>query len=79
VALRAGTRRLGGHHPHLRPQETAEETILLFTHAGWREPSEFMHHCSTKWAYFLLGLKRSFEGGMATPYPDDMAISSSWQ
>ena len=52
------------------------ETVLLFTHADWREPVEFMHHCSTKWAYFLLGLKAGLEGGPATPYPQDMAISS---
>jgi uncharacterized protein YndB with AHSA1/START domain len=51
------------------------ETVVLFTHADWREPVEFMHHCSTKWAYFLLGLKRGLEGGSATPYPDDAPIS----
>jgi uncharacterized protein YndB with AHSA1/START domain len=54
----------------------ANETALLFTHAGWREPVEFMHHCSTKWAYFLLGLKTRLEGGTATPYPEDMKVSS---
>jgi uncharacterized protein YndB with AHSA1/START domain len=54
----------------------ADETVLLFTNAGWREPVEFMHHCSTKWAYFILSMKASLEGGTATPYPDDMAISS---
>jgi uncharacterized protein YndB with AHSA1/START domain len=52
------------------------ETILNFSHADWREPGEFMAHCSTKWGYFLLSLKASFEGGQATPYPDDLAISS---
>jgi hypothetical protein len=52
------------------------ETVVLFTHAGWREPVEFMHHCSTKWGYFLLSLKAGLEGGSATPYPEDMAISS---
>jgi uncharacterized protein YndB with AHSA1/START domain len=51
------------------------ETILLFTHADWPEPAEFLHHCSTKWAYHLLGLKAGLEGGKATPYPDDMPIS----
>jgi uncharacterized protein YndB with AHSA1/START domain len=51
------------------------ETVVLFSHADWREPVEFMHHCSTKWAYFLLGLKAGLEGGSATPYPEDMAIS----
>jgi hypothetical protein len=35
-----------------------------------------MHHCSTKWAYFLLALKAQLEGGRGTPYPDDMKISS---
>ena len=35
-----------------------------------------MGHCSTKWAYFLLGLKAGLEGGKATPWPDDMPISS---
>lgn len=52
-----------------------DETVLLFSHAGWREPVEFMHHCSTKWALFLLSLKAGLEKGRATPYPDDMAIS----
>lgn len=52
------------------------ETALMFTHADWREPVEFMHHCSTKWGYLLLGLKSGLEGGAATPYPDDLKISS---
>jgi uncharacterized protein YndB with AHSA1/START domain len=52
------------------------ETVVLFTHADWREPVEFMHHCSTKWGYFLLGLKAGLEGSLATPYPDDTPISS---
>ena len=55
--------------------ESDGETVLLFTHADWREPVEFMYHCSTKWAYFLLSLKAGLEGGSATPYPGDMAIS----
>lgn len=53
-----------------------DETIVLFSHADWREPVEFMYHCSTKWAYFLLGLKAGLEGGQATAYPNDMHISS---
>jgi hypothetical protein len=53
-----------------------DETVLMFTNTGWREPVEFMHHCSTKWAYFILSLKASLEGGKGTPYPDDMHISS---
>lgn len=55
---------------------SGNETVVLFTQAGWREPVPFMHHCSTKWAVFLLGLKAGLEGGKATPFPDDLAISS---
>ena len=32
-------------------------TIVRFTHEGWAEPVEFLSHCSTKWAVFLLSLK----------------------
>ena len=53
-----------------------DETAVLFRHGDWREPIVFMYHCSTKWAYHLLGLKAGLEGGTATPYPDDEKISS---
>jgi uncharacterized protein YndB with AHSA1/START domain len=52
------------------------ETAVLFTHADWRETVPFQAHCSTKWAYFLLGLKSLLEGGEATPFPRDLHISS---
>jgi uncharacterized protein YndB with AHSA1/START domain len=54
----------------------ASEIVLLLTHAGWREPVEFMHHCSTKWAYHLLGLKEWLESGALAVYPIDGKISS---
>jgi uncharacterized protein YndB with AHSA1/START domain len=57
----------------LEPGE--DETVLLFTHAGWREPGAFLHHCSTKWGYFLVGLKVWLEGGASIAYPADMSIS----
>lgn len=57
----------------IRPD--ADEAVLLFEHRGWREPSEFMHHCSTKWAYFLLTIKAGLEGnGKFTPYPHDLPL-----
>jgi uncharacterized protein YndB with AHSA1/START domain len=56
--------------------QVGEETFVLFTHGGWREPGAFQAHCSTKWAYFLLGLKAMLEGGQATPFPGDLKISS---
>jgi uncharacterized protein YndB with AHSA1/START domain len=49
-----------------------EGTVVLFTHAGWRSPSEFMAHCSARWAYFLLSLKSLLETGAGTPYPEDL-------
>ena len=53
-----------------------EWTIVRFAHAGWREPVEFMGHCTTKWAFFLLGMKDGLEGGKATPFPGELQISS---
>lgn len=50
-------------------------TIVLFAHAGWREPVEFMNHCSTKWATFLLSLKSYVETGSGAPHPHDVRIS----
>ncbi len=52
-------------------KEAGGETAVLFTHAGWRSPSEFMAHCSARWAYFLLSLKSYLETGKGTPFPDD--------
>ncbi len=49
-------------------------TAVLFAHTGWREPSEFMAHCSARWAYFLLSLKQLVETGTGTPYPDDLTF-----
>jgi len=51
------------------------QTIVLFTHAGWREAVEFMHHCSTKWATFLLSLKDYVEQGEGRPEPRDVKIA----
>ncbi len=49
-----------------------DETVVLFTHADWREPVEFMAHCSARWAYFLLSLKSHLETGKGTPFPEDL-------
>ncbi|MFF4345029.1 SRPBCC domain-containing protein [Kitasatospora sp. NPDC001540] len=50
-------------------------TIVLFRHEGWREPVEFMHHCSTKWAIYLMSLKKLVETGRGEPSPHDVRIS----
>ncbi len=54
------------------------ETVLLFKHGGWREEVEFMHHCSTQWAYFLIGLRKFLETGEGTPYGKNMEPISQW-
>lgn len=47
-------------------------TVVSFTHADWRRPSDFMAHCSARWAYFLLSLKSLVETGRGTPFPEDL-------
>lgn len=51
-------------------------TIVLFAHEGWREPVEFMSHCSTKWATFLMSMKQLVETGSGAPHPADVRISN---
>jgi len=50
-------------------------TIVLFKHEGWREPVEFMHHCSTKWGSYLLSLRALVETGRGRPAPDDVKVA----
>ncbi|MFC4149733.1 SRPBCC domain-containing protein [Micromonospora mangrovi] len=56
-------------------RQEGDFTIVVFAHEGWREPVEFMYHCSTKWAVFLLSLKRFLETGVGAPDPRDVRIS----
>ena len=57
-------------------RQEEEYTILLFKHLNWKEPVEFMHHCSTKWAIFLMSLKSLLETGKGTPDPLDIKIDN---
>jgi uncharacterized protein YndB with AHSA1/START domain len=59
----------------LRP--AGDFTAVLFQHQGWKEPVEFMHHCSTKWAMFLMSFKSLLESGQGAPYPDDVHITGT--
>jgi len=59
-------------------RQEADWTIVLFKHLGWKEPVEFMHHCSTKWAVFLLSLKSLLETGKGAPAPNDIKLDS-WE
>jgi uncharacterized protein YndB with AHSA1/START domain len=57
-------------------RQDGDYTILLFKHQGWKEPVEFMHHCSTKWGVFLMSLKSLIETGKGAPYPRDFKIDN---
>lgn len=55
-------------------QQDGDYTVVNFGHVNWREPVDFMRHCSTKWATFLLSLKQLVETGKGRPAPDDVKI-----
>jgi uncharacterized protein YndB with AHSA1/START domain len=59
-------------------KQEGDWTIVLFKHQGWKEPVEFMHHCSTKWGIFLLSLKSLLETGKGGPHPNEIKIDS-WE
>jgi len=59
-------------------QESDDWTILRFKHQGWKEPVDFMHHCSTKWGVFLLSLKSLLESGKGSPAPNEIKLDS-WE
>ncbi|WP_157465629.1 SRPBCC family protein [Cellulomonas sp. Leaf395] len=56
-------------------KQEGDFVIVLFAHEGWKERVEFMSHCSTKWATFLMSLKQLVETGTGAPAPDDLQIS----
>jgi len=59
-------------------KQQGDWSIVLFKHQGWKEPVEFMHHCSTKWGVFLLSLKSLLETGEGAPHPNDIKLDS-WE
>jgi uncharacterized protein YndB with AHSA1/START domain len=63
-----------GTHVTFRLEQRGSDTYVLFAHAGWREPVEFMHHCSTKWAVFLLSLRNWIERAEGRPNPYDVKL-----
>ena len=54
--------------------EDEKQTIVLFSHYNWQHCDDFLAHCSTKWAIFLMSLKASLEAGNGNPFPDDIHI-----
>ena len=53
-----------------------DQIIIIFGHRNWREPIEFMAHCSMKWAVFLLSLREYVETGKGKPSPRDVKIDN---
>ena len=51
-----------------------KQNKLFFRHAGWRNENPHFHHCSTKWATFLLSLRDYVESGQGRPFPNDLKI-----
>ena len=56
-------------------RQDGEYTIVMFKHGGWKEPVEFMHHCSTKWATYLMSMKQLVETGTGAPSPQDVHVA----
>ena len=55
-------------------KQEGDYAIILFQHLGWKEPVEFMYHCSTKWGVYLMSLKSLVEAGKGAPSPEDVRI-----
>lgn len=55
--------------------EKQDQIMVNFQHADWKEATEFLAHCSTKWAMFLLSLKKYVETGTGMSFPDDIHIN----
>ena len=56
-------------------RQDGDYTIVMFRHKDWKEPVEFMHHCSTKWATYLMSLKSLVETGKGAPAPRDVHVA----
>ncbi len=65
-----------GTEATFRLAQDGDMTVLNFGHRNWREPVEFMGHCSMKWAVFLLSLRDLVERGKGQPAPEDLKIDN---
>ena len=55
-------------------KQNEDWAVVVFKHADWKEPVDFMYHCSTKWAVFLLSLKSLLETGKGAPWPNETRL-----
>jgi len=49
-------------------ESKGDQTVLRFTHTGWREMTDFFGSCNFNWAYYLTSLKAYCETGAGTPF-----------
>ncbi|AKU18249.1 SRPBCC family protein [Luteipulveratus mongoliensis] len=61
-----------GTHVHWDLRHEDDYTVVMFKHEGWKEPVDFMYHCSTHWAMFLISLRSLVETGTGAPGPVDI-------
>ncbi len=65
-----------GTHVQFDLRRDGDFTIVMFKHEGWREPVEFMHHCSTRWGTYLMSLKQLMDTGEGSPDPHAVEVSN---
>lgn len=63
-----------GTEVRFRIEAEEKQTFVNFSHANWRLADDFLAHCSTKWAMFMMSLKAAIETGRGQPFPDDVHI-----
>lgn len=51
------------------------QVTLRFTQAKWREVTDSLAFCTTKWGVYLMGLKELIESGTGRPWPHDLQIT----
>lgn len=66
-----------GTQLEFRIVEDEGQNRLLFRHIGWPDEGGFFHHCSTKWATFILSMRDMVETGQGRPFPNDLKIEAS--
>jgi hypothetical protein len=58
-----------------RLDEAQGQVMVNFQHADWKQATDFLAHCSTKWGVFMLSLKDYLETGTGKPFPHDIHIN----
>lgn len=49
-------------------EKQGDQTLVRFTHGGWREATDFFASCNYNWGYYLTSLKSYCETGEGTPF-----------